>query len=50
MGEETSANITLALLNRSFMLTFRPFEIKTVFIPDNPEKAIAEIDIPEFEA
>jgi len=48
MGMMTSANINLALLNRSFRLNFRPFEIKTVFIPDNPEKEITETGIPEF--
>ncbi|MBQ2433593.1 MAG: hypothetical protein II266_04120, partial [Clostridia bacterium] len=50
MGAETQAKIDLTLLNRAFTLAFRPYEIKTVFVPDDPGKEISEIDIPEFEA
>ncbi|MBR3928613.1 MAG: alpha-mannosidase [Clostridia bacterium] len=50
MGAETKTRIECALLNRRFALSFKPFEIKTVFVPDDPKKGISEIDIPEFEA
>lgn len=50
MGVKTKVKIDLALLERAFTLEFKPFEIKTVFVPDDTQKEISEIDIPEFEA
>ncbi len=50
MGKETEASIDLKLMNRAFALSFKPFEIKTVFVPEDEGKDISEIDIPEFGA
>ncbi len=48
MGRQTNAKIEFRLMNRTFELPFKPFEIKTVFVPDDEGKEISEIDIPEF--
>ena len=48
MGVETQAHIDFALMDRAFSLTFKPFEIKTVFVPDDEKMETSEVDIPEF--
>ena len=49
-GKRAEAHVSLTLLNRAFDLTFRPFEIKTVFVPDDEAVSVREIDITEFGA
>ena len=50
MGAAAKAKIELPLFGRNAELSFRPFEIKTLFVPYNREKEIRETDIPEFGA
>ncbi|MBQ9855449.1 MAG: alpha-mannosidase [Clostridia bacterium] len=50
MGLETYVHIDISLLSRSADLSFKPFEIKTLFVPDEKDGKILEIDIPEFDA
>ena len=50
MGLETYVHIDISLLSRSADLSFKPFEIKTLFVPDEKDGKILETDIPEFDA
>lgn len=47
LGQSRTASIQLPLLKRSFQREWKPFEIKTFFLPENP--AEAEVEIPSTE-
>lgn len=49
-GSAQNVRLDLHLVNRTEELAFLPFEIKTLFIPDDPAKAIKEILITELDA
>lgn len=49
VGEPAKVLVELPLLARSFEISFRPFEIKTLLIPDAPGADVREILATEFE-
>lgn len=48
-GRMQRAKIELHLLNRTLDISFAPFEIKTLFVPDDPNEEIREVQITEIE-
>ncbi len=48
-GQATQALIKAPLFYREFQLQFTPMEIKTLLLPDNPEKSIQEMLFTEWE-
>ncbi len=48
-GQDQAARIDFHLANRALNLTFAPWEIKTVLIPDDPDQDAREIFITEIE-
>ena len=48
-GKQTTASIMLPLLKRSEELVFTPFEIKTIFVPFDPEQPCRSMLLTELE-
>ena len=47
-GRETSAEMEIPMLNRKWKASFARCEIKTFFIPDNPDDLVAEKNLIEM--
>lgn len=48
LGRETQAQLALPFLNRSVDAEWKPFEIKTFLLPDDPNAAVQEISTTEL--
>lgn len=48
-GAAQQVHLALHLLGRDLMLSFTPFEIKTLYLPDDPAQSAREIPLTELE-
>ena len=48
-GRRSQARVTLPLQDRSWEGDLGPHEVRTLFVPDDPEVPVQDIDIPELE-
>lgn len=48
-GEEAEVKIDCKALGRAFACRFTPFEIKTLFLPDNPGEDVREVKLTELD-
>lgn len=48
-GRQQQAKVDLPLLKRTIELSFAPFEIKTMLVPDDPDDVVREVPITEIE-
>jgi alpha-mannosidase len=47
-GRGCEAHLDLPLYRRTYAATWRPHEVKTIYLPDDPQAPPTEIDIPEL--
>lgn len=48
-GAAQQVHLALHLLERDLMLNFMPFEIKMLYLPDDPAQPVREIPLTELE-